>query len=139
MEKLKRGQKLCKNCNTINGVRSFNCKKCLSPFVMKKRKKLFSKSAHFISDYTQLERGDIIKVLGGNGLYHTDEEGNRHYLVNRGKYTVDKVVKNGIMAMTQYGSYEFLYMGPEEKSPILTTLTRSPHKIILVKKANNNE
>ena len=31
MEKLKRGQKMCKNCSTINGVRSFNCKNCNHP------------------------------------------------------------------------------------------------------------
>ena len=82
--KLKRGQKMCKACGTINGVRSFNCKKCLAPFTMKKRRKGLRRNVSFVNDYTQLNKGDVIKVIGGNGPYHTDEEGNRHYLTNRG-------------------------------------------------------
>ena len=135
--KLKRGQKMCKACGTINGVRSFNCKKCLAPFTMKKRRKGLRRNVSFVNDYTQLNKGDVSKVIGGNGPYHTDEEGNKHYLTNRGKYIVDRIVNNGIMAMTQYGSHEFLYMGPEEKSPVLDTLTRAPHKVLIVKRYEN--
>ena len=50
---------------------------------------------------------------------------------------MDRIVNNGIMAMTQYGSHEFLYMGPEEKSPVLDTLTRAPHKVLIVKRYEN--
>ena len=37
--KTKRGQKLCASCNTINGVRSFECKNCGEQFKMKKGRK----------------------------------------------------------------------------------------------------
>lgn len=138
--KLKRGQKLCRNCNTINGVRSFNCKNCNNPFSMNKpRKHLPTKRIvkvlkSLVKDFTQLNPGDKIKVLKGSGPYHTDENGIKHYIGNSGKFSVDRIVSNGIMAVTQYGAHEFLYMGPEMKSPDLETLTRAPYKVILIKR-----
>ena len=33
--KTKRGQKLCSNCKTINGVRSYECKECGNKFKKK--------------------------------------------------------------------------------------------------------
>jgi len=143
--KLKRGQKLCKNCNTINGVRSFNCKECNSPFTMnKKRKNTPANNAarinrNLIVDYTTLSKGDKIKVLKGSGPYYIGESGEKQYLGNSGFFSVDNVLSNGIMAVSKYGSIEFLYMGQEEKSNILDNIIRSPYKIALVHKANINE
>jgi len=145
MEKLKRGQKLCKKCNTINGVRSFNCKNCNNPFEMKKARKtviingVVKVRKNFVSDYKSLVKGDRIKVLKGSGPYHTDETGNKTYLGSKGKYTVDRVMDDGIMVSSQYGSHEFLYMGPVMTSPMLDTLTRAPFKIILLKKRPEDE
>lgn len=142
--KVGRGQKLCRSCNTINGVRSFNCKNCNHPFAMKKDKKNPHKvnvsikaNPNIITDHTKLIPGDRIKVLKASGPYHTDENGNKHYIGNKGKYLVDKILDNGIMAVTQFGSHEFLYMGPEMKSPELETLTRAPYKMVLMKKREN--
>lgn len=143
MEKLKRGQKLCRNCNTINGVRSFNCKNCNHPFVMKsgpkdgtlKKKKLKKFRKHLVEDYNTLCPGDLIKVVQGTGPYHTDGEGVKHPIGNKGKYRVKTILPNGIMVSSDYGCQEFLYMGPVVQSPTVETVTRAPHKLILLKKA----
>ncbi|MGA1048866.1 MAG: hypothetical protein ACO3UU_12730 [Minisyncoccia bacterium] len=138
--KLKRGQKLCKNCNTINGVRSFNCKSCNSPFTMnKKRKNTPANNAarinrNLIVDYTTLSKGAKIKVLKGSGPYYIGESGEKQYLGNSGFFLVDKILNNGIMASSTYGAIEFLYMGQEEKSNVLDNIIRSPYKIALVSK-----
>lgn len=141
MEKLKRGQKLCKGCNTINGVRSFNCKSCGNAFSMKKPPKngIVIRQGVKVGnsptvDYKSLSKGDIIKVLKGSGPYHTNESGEKTYLGTKGKYTVDSIVQDGIMVVNQNGAHEFLYMGEVVTSSMLNTLTRSPYKIILLKK-----
>lgn len=157
MEKLKRGQKMCKNCSTINGVRSFNCKNCNHPFVMKSGKKAPTEEVAVItskkvkrfkinktrkipvSDHTTLFKGDLIKVVQGSGPFHTDQDGNINYLGNKGKYTVSEILPDGIMVSSPYGSREFLYMGPEVKSPVMDSITRAPHKVILLKKADNGQ
>ena len=58
--KLGRGKKICKHCNTINGVRSFECKKCGQTFKMKKGPKGIRKKR--IEDFKTLQKGDWIKV-----------------------------------------------------------------------------
>lgn len=138
--KLKRGQKLCKNCNTVNGVRSYNCKSCHSPFVMNKVKKnpRFPKfSKRLVKDLSLLEKGDKIKVLQGSGTYHIDSDGNKHYLGNPGIYTVDFINGDTIMAVNKYGTLEQIYMGPEKPSTIMDNLMRAPHKVIVISKAGN--
>ena len=136
--KLKRGQKLCKNCNTINGVRSYNCKSCNHPFVMSKKNSRFPKfSKRIVTDITSLEKGDKIKVLQGSGTYHIDSDGNKHYLGNPGIYTVDFIDGDTIMAINKWGTLEFIYMGPEKESTIMDNLMRAPHKVIVISKAGN--
>ena len=138
--KLKRGQKLCKNCNTVNGVRSYNCKSCHSPFVMNKVKKnpRFPKfSKRLVKDLSLLEKGDKIKVLQGSGTYHIDSDGNKHYLGNPGIYTVDFINGDTIMAVNKYGTLEQIYMVPEKPSTIMDNLMRAPHKVIVISKAGN--
>jgi len=138
--KLKRGQKLCTYCNTINGVRSFNCKSCNSPFTMKKKRKNTPAlnaariNRNLIVDYTTLSKGDKIKVLKGSGPYYIAESGEKQYLGNKGIFVVDSLLSNGIMAVSKYGSIEFLYMGQEEKSNVLDNIIRSPYKIALISK-----
>ena len=145
MEKLKRGQKMCRNCNTINGVRSFNCKSCNHAFVMKsgpkdgtfKKKKIKKFRKQMVEDYTTLLPGDIIKVVQGTGPYHTDHEGVKHSIGNKGKYRVKSILSNGVMVCSDYGCQEFLYMGPVMPSPTVDTVTRAPHKVILLKRADH--
>ena len=143
--KLKRGQKLCKNCNTINGVRSYNCKSCNSPFSMNKPRKntplnnTARINRNLIVDYTTLSKGDKIKVLKGSGSYYIAENGEKQYLGNKGIFTVDRLVGNGIIAASKFGATEFLYMGQEEQSSIMDNIIRSPYKIVLVSKVKTNE
>lgn len=144
MEKLKRGQKLCKGCNTINGVRSFNCKSCGNAFVMKsgpkvgviKKHKIKKFRKQLVEDYNTLLPGDLIKVIQGSGPYHTDVEGVQHSIGPKGKFRVKSILPNGIMAASDYGAQEFLYMGPVMKSPTVETVTRAPHKLILLRREN---
>ena len=129
--KTKRGQKICKNCNTINGARAFNCNKCDAPFDMKGRKK----KRRLVTDYKTLKKGDRIRVVGGSGPYHLDENNEKHYLTDRGVYIVKEIEDNGIHV---YGgsvnnrAYSYLYMGKETRSAVCENIYRSPHKLLLL-------
>ena len=84
----KRGQKLCEQCGTPNGVRAYECKNCDYPFKMKKYRKGSKKKR--VDDFTKLQKGDEIRVVGGSGPYYTNEDGEKLYLTDRGKYIVNK-------------------------------------------------
>ena len=129
MVKSKRGQKVCSHCNTVNGVRSFECKNCGQAFKMRKGPKGIRKKR--IEDHRDLKKGDYIKVVGGSGPYYTDEYGERQYLVERGKYTVSHTDDGGIHAYGNTG-YNYLYMGKSCPSPMMDSITRSPCKIVLL-------
>ena len=126
----KRGQKICIHCNTVNGVRSYECKNCGQEFKMKKPPRGIRKKR--IEDFKTLNKGDWIKVVGGSGPYHIDRDGEKTYLVERGKYKVDKVDDIGIHAYGNTG-YNYLYMGERCASPMLDSIIRSPCKILLLK------
>ena len=126
----KRGQKICIHCQTVNGVRSFECKNCGQAFKMKKGPKGIRKKR--IDDFRSLQKGDWIKVVGGSGPYHIDRTGERTYLVERGKYKVEYTDTQGIHAYGDSG-YNYLYMGESCPSPLLDSIIRSPCKILLLK------
>ena len=63
--KTKRGQKLCKKCNAINGVRAYNCKKCNDPFPMKKKQKT-DRGVYIVKDIED----NGISVYGGSVNNH---------------------------------------------------------------------
>jgi len=128
--KLGRGKKVCIHCNEINGVRSFECKNCGQAFKMKKPPKGIRKKR--IEDFKSLNKGDWIKVVGGSGPYHIDRDGERTYLVERGKYKVEYTDSEGIHAYGDSG-YNYLYMGKSCPSPLLDSIIRSPCKILLLK------
>lgn len=127
---VKRGQKLCKSCSKINGVRSFECKHCGEPFEMKKGRKTPKKKR--VDDYTTLKKGDVIRVIGGSGPYYESIDGERQYLTDRGKYLVESIDNNGIHS---YGStgYNYLYMGKKCRSHLLDRIIKEPHKIVLLR------
>lgn len=128
--KLGRGKKLCIHCNVINGVRSFECKNCGQAFKMKKAPKGIRKKK--IEDFNSLQKGDWIRVVGGSGPYYTDRYGERTYLVDRGKYKVERTDQYGIHAYGDSG-YNYLYMGERCPSPMMDSIVRSPCKILLLK------
>ena len=128
--KLGRGKKVCNHCNEINGVRSFECKNCGQAFKMNKSPKGIRKKK--VEDFKSLQRGDWIKVVGGSGPYHIDRDGERTYLVERGKYKVEYTDSEGIHAYGDSG-YNYLYMGESCPSPLMDSIIRSPCKILLLK------
>lgn len=137
--KLKRGQKLCKNCNGINGARSHVCKHCNAEFKKgaatsntKKDKGLKTKVKKFeeITDWKSLQRGDRIKVVGRSGNYYLTSTGERQYLTDMGIYTVQD--KDDLGLRVYDGGYGYIYMGPEVPSEVIPNMYRSPHKLLKV-------
>lgn len=135
--KLKRGQKLCKNCNGINGARSHVCKHCNTEFVKgaantnNKKPKGFKtriKKYEEIVDWKLLQRGDKIKVVGRSGNYYINPNGERQYLTDAGIYTIKDIDERGLHVYD--GGYGYIYMGPEVPSEVIPNMYRSPHKIL---------
>ena len=137
--KLKRGQKLCKNCNNINGARAHVCKHCNTEFVVgansksKKPPKIKKpKKFEHIEDWTSLSDGDRIKVVGRSGNYYVNDIGDKQYLTDSGLYTVKSQDSNGLVVYANDGGWGYIYMGPEEPSKYVPNMYRSPHKIVKV-------
>ena len=125
-----RGTKLCKQCGGGNGCRAFNCKHCDHPFKMKKLRKRPRLQKNF--DWTKLNQGDVIRVVGGSGPYYKHKNGDKEYLTERGIYYIVDVCAEGLSVQSHKGGgREFLYMGAVCKSPWCTNLYRSPHKLLL--------
>lgn len=139
--KLKRGQKLCKNCNGINGARSHVCKHCNTAFVKnengelvtktKRRKKRFKKFST-IENWQELASGERIKVIRGYGSYYVNDSGDKQYLADGGIYSIISVDTKGLVVYGRDGGFGYIYMGSEEKSETLPNVYRSPHKIVKV-------
>ncbi len=132
--KLKRGQKLCKNCNNINGARAHTCKHCNSEFKAgatsknKPAKVRKTKKYEEITDWTSLSDGDRIKVVGRSGNYYVGPDGEKQYLTDGGIYTVKGSDSLGLHVYD--GGYGYIYMGPEVQSTTIPNMYRSPHKIL---------
>ena len=84
-----------------------------------------------VDDFKTLERGDIIRVVGGSGPYYTGDDGERTYLVDRGKYKVLSTDDTGINVYGESG-YGYLYMGEICPSKLLASITQAPCKILKV-------
>lgn len=135
--KLKRGQKLCKNCNKINGARAHTCKFCNHEFVpasITKKNKFKTKRPKKYEDvdWTNLVDGDVIKVIGRSGNYYVNDSGERQYMSDAGVYTVKHKDSKGLVVYSNNGGYGYIYMGPEVQSDLIDNMYRSPHKIVKV-------
>lgn len=160
--KIGRGQKLCTHCNTINGVRSFNCKNCTASFYgdnkkpqkaeegevnnppqeiavkkRKRRRKLISRfTKEIVRDWTLLKPGDTVKIKQGTGPYFTNPDGERSYVNAGGLITVYEHANNGFWARYQKSRKDcgefFVYMGQTCRSPVLESLIRRRHKLIKI-------
>lgn len=136
--KLKRGQKLCKNCNNINGARAYICKHCNKEFEVrgdvvkkikiKRKKKGFEKS----TDWKTIKKGDVIYVNGRTGNYYIGHDGDKTYTTDKGVYTVAEIKDNGLLVYGKRG-YTYIYMGDERKSQYLDNMYQAPHRIYLKK------
>ena len=131
----KRGQKVCSNCNCINGVRAYECKECDTPFKMKKGRKRRRQIP--VEDHMTLRKGDMIRVVGGSGDYYLDDNEDRHYFTDRGKYIVQSVDRTGIKATGSHG-YTYIYMGKKCRSRLLNTMFKEPHKVLLLPDVSSN-
>lgn len=130
MTKLKRGQKLCPKCQGVNGARQCECKHC--GHQMRKRKN----QKQIVNDWRSLQRGDFIKVFQGSGPYYVNSEGERCYLSVPGSYMVLETDDNGICCHgigKRNSGMNYVYMGPHRKSPVFSSIYRSPHKIEKIK------
>jgi hypothetical protein len=136
--KLKRGQKLCKNCNNINGARAHTCKHCNSEFIAnvsnnKNKVKRPRKPKKYIAiNWRELMRGDKIKVIGRSGNYYVGADGDKKYLTDAGIYTISDIDDNGLRVYADGGGYGYIYMGKEMQSDLIDNMYRSPHKILKV-------
>jgi len=113
---LKRGQKICKNCQSVNAARSRICSRCDFEF---KPKNLPVKNE--IVNWKGLNPGDFIKIIVGSGPYYISKKetenskaGERIFMGDLGVYKVVKIVDNGIYAFgatLKNAGYTFIYMG----------------------------
>ena len=135
-KKLSRGQKLCKSCNTVNGVRSYECKNCGNRFKMRMARK--TKKRRKIADFQSLNKGDVIKVSGRHGDYYLDGNGMKQRLTDKGTYTVLKTDDNGICAFGSNG-FTYIYMGKCRQSDLLPNIYKEKHKILLISTSCKND
>lgn len=136
--KLKRGQKLCKNCNKINGARAYVCKHCNTEFNIaaqgKNKFKKFKKKVKKFEyvDWKSLSVGDRIKVIGRSGTYYINSDGEKMYMSDPGIYTIQRIDNTGLIVYGKDCGFGYIYMGIEEPSKEVPNMYRSPHKIVKV-------
>jgi hypothetical protein len=134
--KLRRGQKQCKSCGAICASRSSFCKSCNKPFISRN-----TPIKNEIKDWKSLEKGARFKVVQGTGSYYLckrdTEEGKRGekiYMGARGVYTVNEIIKDGILAFGQSknnSGIHFVYMGKECYCES-TGITRNSHRLVRI-------
>jgi hypothetical protein len=132
--KLKRGQKLCPECNSVNAARSYQCKMCGSDFLPKN-----TLLKNEVENWRDLQKGEEVKVIQGSGpFFRLDkdcEDGSRNerlYMNESGVYTIVELRDNGVMAYGDSG-YAFLYMGPSVYREE-TGINREPYRLKRVKR-----
>ena len=119
--KLKRGQKLCKNCQAVNAARQRKCVDCGKAFQLKN-----TPIKNEIKDWKSLQKGDTFRIINGTGSYYLlkrdcgeGEKGEKLFIGPKGKYQVKKIdmENNGIhawsLASPGNSHYEFVYMGQD--------------------------
>jgi hypothetical protein len=141
--KLKRGQKLCKECNTVNAARQRVCKGCGHEF-MSKNTPIHGE----VKDWKELQKGTLIKVIQGTGPYFisrrdTDESyrGERICMGDTGVFKVISTDHSGILvygASRKNSGYSYLYMGVPKKSEITGTYLE-PYRIKYVVTPNRRK
>ena len=91
-----KGQKTCPECGAINGARAFQCKECDYAFPNKYGRKRYNKP---VSNWNDLKQGDCFRIVGGSGSYYVSPDtGERTYMSSKGKYIVNRITRDGILA-----------------------------------------
>ena len=129
-----KGQKVCPECNAVNGARAYQCKVCDYAFPNKHGRIRYSKRP--VRDWRDLKRGDCVRVVGGSGSYYeSPDTGERTYMSSKGKYKVHSITRDGIVA---YGigknntGCQFIYMGVHKQSNLVDNMYNSPHKLVRI-------
>lgn len=139
--KIKRGQKLCKNCNNVCGARSKVCKHCNKEFEVRtdpvvrmksKRTKAARKGLMRVDNWRELKPKQTIYFNGRSGNYYLKSDGTKDYDTPKGTYRVYNILEEGIGVFGNRG-YVFMYMGKERKSKWGEGIYHSPHKIYVKK------
>lgn len=117
-----KGRKICPECRIEVGARVLTCpnSKCQHIF---KLKKLKTKKEQI--SWTKLTPGSIISVEGG-GPYYESGDGVKHGMGYSGKFLVQSLDDNGIVA-TGNGGYAYIFMGDDKKMESGTMMVA--HKI----------
>lgn len=128
-----KGKKTCPNCGELSGPRAYVCKNCNHVFSFKitnKEKRTLKVVRDF--NWTDLEKGDKIKVGGGPYFLHDGELIPMGY---RGKFIVEKVDDKGIQAwgIDKNAGFAHIYMGPDHQSSE-TGVYKTRHKILKLKR-----
>jgi len=135
---LKRGQKRCKQCKSINAARQRICIICKTPFQLKN-----TPIKNEIKDWQNLQKGDTFRVINGTGSYYIikrdcseGQVGEKLLIGSKGKYIVKDIEDNGIHAwsISPPGSFshEFVYMGQDMFCEELNIHKRA-HRIVKIK------
>jgi len=129
---LGKGKKACSKCGTITGPRAYLCKKCNTPFAFKNKAKgdRHTKIIHNIN-WKELQKGDKIKVSGGPYFVHMGEFIPMGY---RGKFIVDRIDTNGILAwgIDKNAGFCHIWMNGDIQNKE-TGVWKTPHKLIKLK------
>jgi len=84
----------------------------------------------------QIEEGDYIRVKNGSGPYFI-RNGEKVYYTQRGVFKVLAVKEKGLDVVgvgLKSTGYSFLYTGPDEKSPLCSSLVNSAYRIVKVRR-----
>ena len=138
--KMKRGQKLCKECGETCGARAKVCKHCGAPFevrtdpaVRMKRIRAKAKKKGLVeANWRDLKPGQEVHYNGRSGEYWLNGDGSKEYTTDKGIYKVVNVLDKGFGAYGKKG-YTFFDMSTGQ-SKVSPYLYNSPYKI-LIKKA----
>lgn len=147
---MSRGHKICKQCGTITGPRTYICKQCGTSFEIKGQQGSVIVSNKPIKkpikthkpnrvhkvmvDWRTLLPGDYIKSLSGSGPVWLTRDGQWEPLGYAGRFKVHALDKEGIHAYPmdrRNSGHCFIYMGPYTRR--YDGLYKRPHKIIKIK------
>lgn len=137
--KIKRGQKLCKECGKTSGARAKVCKHCGAPFEVRtdpavRMKRIRSKTTRKTLveiDWRDLKVGNEIHHNGRSGAYWLNSDGTKEYTTDRGIYKVVTILDKGFGAYGPTG-YTFFDMTTGQ-SKISSMLYNSPYRILIKK------
>lgn len=126
-----KGCKTCSSCGYCTGPRAYACPQCHAPFAFKVQSKE-KKNTKIIKDFNwrELVAGDKIKVTGGPYYMNRDQE--FVPMGYRGKFTVQSVDNNGIVAYSDKGGFCHIYMGPDIQCKE-TKIWKTKHRLLKLK------